>query len=105
MNPSSSFTSYAFNTLNAASLLPSNITLPHFAVCDYLAELQQALNFTSELNEGVSYTNFVIVPESLNNTLHQYFDAVAFDAEFVSFYIIFSLFLCVHQMTYQTHSL
>jgi hypothetical protein len=52
-------------------------------VCDYLAELQQALNFISELNEGVSYTNFVIVPESLNNTLHQYFDAVALLLSFV----------------------
>jgi hypothetical protein len=91
-NPSSSFTTYAFNELTAANLLPSNVTLPNFTVCDYLSELQQALNFTSELNDDVSYTNFVIVPENLNNTLHQYFADITFDAEFVS--ILLSVLFC-----------
>lgn len=78
---SSTFISFAYDELKASNLLPSGLSLDDFEVCEYLAELQLALGFTSNLNTDVTYRNLVVVPESLNNKLQQFFGDTTFDGE------------------------
>lgn len=84
ISPSSSFTEYAYNELTSASLLPNGLLLADFVVCDYLAQLQLALGFTTILNTDVTFSNLVVLPESLSNTLKEFFGDITFDEGLVS---------------------
>lgn len=78
--------------LRNASLLPADLSLDDFSLCDYLPELQKVLFSTSELDESVTYKSLVVVPESINTTLYQQFGTeLELTGSFVSFSMLDSI--------------
>ena len=61
--------------------MPESLVLEEFSPCEYLPHLQQILFATDELNENVTYQNFIIVPASLYEQLGD----VNIDGKFVSY--------------------
>jgi hypothetical protein len=83
VNPSASFSNFAFTRLRDAGALPEDMLLVDFSPCEYLPHLQQEL--FSKFNDNVTYENFVIVPKPLENFIQDYFGhEVNITGEFVS---------------------
>ena len=82
---SQAFINFSYHELNAATLLPNDLTLEDFSPCDYLGLLQQLLFATNELNANITYETFLMIPESLNTTLYNQFgNETDFSGSFVS---------------------
>lgn len=75
---SDNFSNFSYTLLSNATILPVELAFNDFSSCDYLPQLQQVLFSTDELDENVTYENFVIVPQSLNTTLR---DELAYNVE------------------------
>lgn len=61
--------------------MPESLVLEEFSPCEYLPHLQQILFATDELNENVTYQNFIIVPAS-----YEQLGDVNIDGKFVRTY-------------------
>lgn len=63
--PSASFNEYAFSVLNN-----DTISQDEFNACDYIPQLQLALDYTSNSTEAASsFADLVILPNDLHNRL------------------------------------
>ena len=99
-NASESFANFAYTKLINAGVLPGDVAFEGFSPCDYLQMLQQVLFSTNELDEDVTYENFVIVPETLKTELLGYFgNQVEINGPFVRYvmYLGIDISTCVTQ--------
>jgi hypothetical protein len=82
---STTFSTYAYDLLESEGLLNVSTTLSTFRVCEYLPQLQKALNYSVTASSSVSYLDLVVIPSALNTTLQSYFgEELDFGGSFVS---------------------
>lgn len=73
------FTEYSY------ALLSLGISIEDYDPCDYIGEIQQALGYTSSVDEDASFLDFVVLPEDLKMSLEEIFGSsgVPIDGQFL----------------------
>lgn len=70
-NPSANFVEFTYALM--PSEVKSNVTAEDFSPCDYIGQIQEALNYTNNAKSGVSFANLVTVPVALQDKLQGIF--------------------------------
>lgn len=98
---SDAFANFSYTVLTNASALPDGLSFDDFSPCDYLPNLQQVLFSTDVLNESVTYEHFVIIPDSLNTSLHEHYGGeVEINGPFVRFSSNLTTLTFRYELTY-----
>ena len=78
-NPSPSFNEYALSLLQNDTLSPDE-----FDACDYIPQLQDALNYTSNSTDAATrFVDLVVVPNDLLNRLEIYGNGTDISGQFL----------------------